>query len=80
MRIRRILHPTDFSAASGRAFTVAVELAGNRAALLLLHVLAPVPVVPDVYVAASVYERLRRGYEESARSCVSHERSASTSS
>src|SRR2546428_13098864 len=67
MRIRRILHPTDFSAASGRAFKVAVELARNRAALLLLHVLAPVPVVPDVYVAASVYERLRQGYEQSAR-------------
>ncbi len=45
MRIRRILHPTDFSAASGRAFKVAVQLARNRAALLLLHVLAPVPVV-----------------------------------
>src|SRR2546428_4664412 len=67
MRIRRILHPTDFSAASGRAFKVAVQLARNRAALLLLHVLAPVPVVPDVYVAASVYERLRQGYEQSAR-------------
>src|SRR2546426_915689 len=59
MRIRRILHPTDFSAASGRAFKVAVQLARNRAALLLLHVLAPVPVVPDVYVAASV--RAARG-------------------
>ena len=67
MRIWRILHPTDFSAASGRAFKVAVQLARNRAALLLLHVLAPVPVVPDVYVAASVYERLRQGYEQSAR-------------
>src|SRR2546428_10297818 len=67
MRIRRILHPTDFSAASGRAFKVAVELARNRAALLLLHVLPPVPLVPDVYVAASVYERLRQGDEESAR-------------
>jgi len=39
MRIRRILHPTDFSAASGRAFKVAVQLARNRATLLLFHVL-----------------------------------------
>jgi len=26
-----------------------------------------VPLVPDVYVAASVYERLRQAYDESAR-------------
>src|SRR3989442_14498344 len=75
MRIWRILHPTDFSAASGRAFKVAVQLARNRAALLLLHVLAPVPVVPDVYVAASVYERLRQGYEQSARKRLERRRS-----
>src|SRR2546425_10061848 len=75
MRIRRILHPADFSAASGRAFKVAVQLARNRTALLLLHVLAPVPVVPDVYVAASVYERLRQGYEQSARTRLERLRS-----
>jgi len=38
---RRILHPTDFSAASRRAFASAVALARrDRAELLLLHVLA----------------------------------------
>src|SRR3989441_7451278 len=67
MKIRRLLHPTDFSSASGPAFKLALELARNRASLLLLHVLPPVPLVPDVYVAASVYERLRQAYEESAR-------------
>ena len=51
----------------GSAFKLALELARNRASLLLLHVLPPVPLVPDVYVAASVYERLRQAYEESAR-------------
>src|SRR5438552_1699131 len=67
MKIRRLLHPADFSSASGPAFKLALELARNRASLLLLHVLPPVPLVPDVYVAASVYERLRQAYEESAR-------------
>src|SRR5256886_15384753 len=67
MKMRRLLHPTDFSSASGPAFKLALELARNRASLLLLHVLPPVPLVPDVYVAASVYERLRQAYEESAR-------------
>jgi universal stress protein A len=67
MKIRRILHPTDFSPASGPAFKLALELARNRAALLLLHVLPPVPLVPDVYVAATVYERLRLAQEQSAR-------------
>lgn len=41
-RLRRILHPTDFSAASRAAFRMAVGLAcRERAALLLLHVLTP---------------------------------------
>jgi nucleotide-binding universal stress UspA family protein len=40
--IRRILHPSDFSKASGAAFVKAVELAkSNRADLVVLHVLAP---------------------------------------
>jgi nucleotide-binding universal stress UspA family protein len=67
MKIRRLLHPTDFSSASGPAFKLALELAKNRATLLLLHVLPPVPLVPDVYVAPSVYERLRQAHEQSAR-------------
>jgi nucleotide-binding universal stress UspA family protein len=59
-RIRRILHPSDFSRASGAAFAQAVELAkSNRAELLLVHVLAPVlPMVGDGYVSPQVYEDL----------------------
>ena len=41
-RIRRILHPSDFSKASAAAFAKAVDLAkSNRAELVVLHVLAP---------------------------------------
>jgi nucleotide-binding universal stress UspA family protein len=41
-RIRRILHATDFSRASGPAFANALDLAKqDRAQLLLLHVLVP---------------------------------------
>jgi nucleotide-binding universal stress UspA family protein len=57
-RIRRILHPSDFSRASSAAFAKAVEMAkANRAQLLVLHVLAPiVPMVGDGYVSPEVYE------------------------
>ena len=59
-RIRRILHPTDFSRASGAAFAKAVDLAKtNKAELLVVHVLAPtVPLVGDGYVSPQVYEDL----------------------
>jgi nucleotide-binding universal stress UspA family protein len=41
-RLRRVLHATDFSRASGPAFTEAVALARrDRARLLILHVLLP---------------------------------------
>lgn len=57
-RIRRIVHPTDFSRASSAAFKRAVELAkGNRAELLLIHVLSPaVPILADGYVSPRVYD------------------------
>jgi nucleotide-binding universal stress UspA family protein len=58
-RVRRILHPTDFSRASGAAFTKAVEMAKtNRAELLVIHVLgSPImPMVGDGYVSPKVYE------------------------
>jgi len=57
-RIRRILHPTDFSRASSAAFKRAVDLAkGNRAELLLVHVMSPaVPVMADGYVSPQVYD------------------------
>lgn len=57
-RIRRILHPTDFSPASSAAYKRAVEMAkDNRAELLLVHVLTPaIPVMADGYVSPQVYE------------------------
>ncbi|MGH7401140.1 MAG: universal stress protein [Candidatus Rokuibacteriota bacterium] len=57
-RIRRILHPTDFSPASSAAYKRAVDMAkGNRAELLVVHVLSPaVPIVADGYVSPQVYE------------------------
>ena len=69
-RIRRILHPSDFSKASAAAFTKAVELAKtNGAELVLLHVLAPpLPLMAgEGYVSPKVYEDL----EQSARAYAS---------
>ena len=68
-RIRRILHPTDFSRASSAAFKRAVEMAkGNRAELVLLHVQGPtVPIMADGYVSPKVYddmEAAERAYSQ----------------
>jgi nucleotide-binding universal stress UspA family protein len=71
-RIRRILHPSDFSKASGAAFAKAVDLAkSNRAELVVLHVLAPpTPMMAgDGYVSPRVYEDL----DKSARAYASKE-------
>ena len=65
MGVRRILHPTDFSRASGAAFLKAVALAKeSRAQLLLVHVLLPpTPFIGDGYISPKTYEEL----EASAR-------------
>jgi nucleotide-binding universal stress UspA family protein len=57
-RIRRILHPTDFSKASTPAFQRAVDMAkGSHAELLVVHVLTPaLPITVDGYVSPQVYE------------------------
>jgi nucleotide-binding universal stress UspA family protein len=57
-RIRRILHPTDFSRASSAAFKRAVDMAkANRAELLLVHVMTPaIPMMGDGYVSPQLYE------------------------
>jgi len=71
-RIRRILHPSDFSKASRAAFAKAVELAkANGADLVVLHVLAPpLPLMAgDGYVSPRVYEDL----DKSARAYASKE-------
>lgn len=55
---RRILHPSDFSRASGPAFKQAVELAkSDRAELMLVHVLSPIaPIAGEGYVSPKMYE------------------------
>ena len=64
-RLRRILHPSDFSRASGAAFARALAMAkADRAQLLLVHVLAPpVPIAGEGYISPKVYDDL----EASAR-------------
>jgi nucleotide-binding universal stress UspA family protein len=65
----RILHATDFSAASGPAFTWAVNMARrDRAELLVLHVLSPpAPLVADAYVTPGVWNTLLRSQRASAQ-------------
>ena len=60
--IRRIVYATDFSKASQRAFTKALELAkANRAALQIVHVMSPVvPMTGDGYITPSTFEALER--------------------
>jgi len=57
MKVRRILHPTDFSQASRAAFARAVaDARAGRAELLVAHVLPAVtPFVGDGYVSPSTY-------------------------
>ena len=59
-RFRRILHPTDFSRASGAAFARAVALArDSRAELLLVHVMTPyVPVAGEGYMPPRLWEEM----------------------
>jgi nucleotide-binding universal stress UspA family protein len=65
-RLRRILHPSDFSRASGAAFNRALTMArADHATLLLVHVLTPtVLMAGDGYMSPRIYEDL----EASARS------------
>jgi nucleotide-binding universal stress UspA family protein len=55
-----VLHPTDFSSASGTAFRRAVaEARARKAPLLILHVLAPVvPIVGEGYISPPAYEQM----------------------
>jgi nucleotide-binding universal stress UspA family protein len=68
-RIRRVLHPTDFSRASTAAFKRAVEMAkSNHAELLLVHVMVPaVPLMGDGYVSPKVYEDLEAAAQAAAQ-------------
>ena len=68
-RIRRILHPTDFSKASSAAYKRAVEMAkGNRAELLLVHVLTPaIPMMADGYVSPKAYDEMNAAAQTEGR-------------
>jgi nucleotide-binding universal stress UspA family protein len=59
-RFRRILHASDFSPASRRAFEGAIALTkANDAELVVIHVLEPVtPWSEDAYVSPRAYDRL----------------------
>ena len=59
-RMRRILFASDFSKASAKAFTTAVELAkATHADLTILHVLVPfTPVVPEQYIGGTTLDQL----------------------
>jgi universal stress protein A len=67
-RIRRILHPTDFSPAARPAFRQAVALArSHRAQLLVAHVLPLLPVMPEPYVPPEIWDQLDRSQRAPAR-------------
>jgi nucleotide-binding universal stress UspA family protein len=59
-KIKRILHPTDFSPASGAALARAVAMAkAERAELLIVHVMSlTFPLMGDGYVSPKVYEEM----------------------
>ncbi len=74
MNIRRILHPTDFSRASGQALAEAIELAKqNHAELLLLHVMSPVTpyLAEDSYVSPALYTQMEESVKHEAESAMS---------
>ena len=62
-RIRRILFASDFSRASRAALTTALTMAkSNHAALIVLHVIAPiVRLVPAQYVPSTTWEQVEFG-------------------
>ena len=68
-RLRRILHPTDFTRASTAAFKRAVARAkADRAQLLIAHVLAPtVPMAGEGYISPKVYDDLETSAEKYAQ-------------
>jgi nucleotide-binding universal stress UspA family protein len=68
-RIRRVLHPTDFSRASAAAFNRAVETAkANRAELLIVNVITPsFPPIGDGYISPKVYVEMEASARAYAR-------------
>jgi nucleotide-binding universal stress UspA family protein len=60
-RIRQVLYATDFSAASRRALDTAMALAKSQnAKLTIVHVLAPIVLVPEQYLDAVTIDQLQK--------------------
>lgn len=68
-RVRRILHPTDFSPASRAAFARSVAMAkADQAELLVTHVVAfPTPIVTDGYMSPKIYDDVTRSMRADAQ-------------
>jgi len=66
---RRIVHPSDFSKASGAAFKKAVEMAkAQRAELIIVHVVNPIiPVAGDGFISPKTYEDIAASTRDSAQ-------------
>jgi nucleotide-binding universal stress UspA family protein len=60
-QIRQVLYATDFSTASRRALDTAMALAkSQKAKLTIMHVLAPIVLVPEQYLDAVTMDRLQK--------------------
>jgi universal stress protein A len=72
MKLRRILHPTDFSSASSRALETAVDLAKHfKAELLLVHVVVPhVMYPPDAEADPVLYLEMEKSARQQAQSSL----------
>lgn len=58
-----VMHATDFSSASRKAFAKAVELAKrDRTGLVIVHVMSPGAWVGEGYIPASTLDEIYRGY------------------
>jgi nucleotide-binding universal stress UspA family protein len=66
---RHVLHATDFSPASARAFATALALARPPSGqLTIAHVMTPVlPVAGEAYVLPETYERIETSARAAAR-------------
>ena len=72
-RARRVLHPTDFSPLSERAFAEALRWArADRAELLLLHVIVPAgPIIGDEYATSPwLYPEINHALREGATETI----------
>jgi universal stress protein A len=69
MRIRRVLHASDFSRASRAAFAKALDMAkANKAELVVVHVLTlTMPMTADGYVAPKTWEAIERSARAAAQ-------------